>query len=133
MPRSCDMCCAPYSGGGSAYTCSEACPRRRGWRRGDVARALAEGRIPAGLHHRSPLLEISRQRLAAEVRVTERRLQERRAMPLRIQNEIQQLIERQAAQEELVAWLANLIVQRLHLRAGRWYRAALWHASLHRS
>ena len=55
MPRSCDMCCAPYSGGGSAYTCNGACSRRRGWRRGDVARALAQGRIPAGLHHRSPL------------------------------------------------------------------------------
>ena len=90
---------------------SEACPRRRGWRRGDVARALNQGTIPAGLHHRSPLLEISCERLASEVRYTERHLEERRAMQLRIQyeNEIQQLTETKAAQEARILMLEPML------------------------
>ena len=45
---------------------SEACPRRRGWRRGEVARALDRGTIPDGLHPRSPLLAISQGARAAQ-------------------------------------------------------------------
>ena len=72
--RSCDMCLMQYSGDGSAELCARECPRRAGWSRGQIARALRHGQVVPGLSRHSPLLQNAHDQAVRDVELALGRL-----------------------------------------------------------